>query len=240
MGEKAATKEVIGALLIALRDGEDSVRYTACETLGNMGEKAATKEILGELVIALDAANVFVGLKAGEALCRIGKRAPTKKVIGALVTALGNANVSVRKEACEALGNMGKDAATSSVVCALLAVADRDGYESLRKILNSSSALSEIDSVTISKLLELWNRGAWFTRDIPLEKIMRAYVNTGIPQWCPVISLHSLQTDCAITIVENTVIVYGNSEPVKFVIPSSTLRDELVRALSFANQTDLV
>ncbi|CAF4545235.1 unnamed protein product, partial [Didymodactylos carnosus] len=137
-----------------------------------------------------------------------------------MVTALENANASVREKACEALGNMDKEVATSSVVGALLAIAGHDHYESLRKVLNSSSDFSYIDSDTVSELLGLWNREAWFIRDIPLEKIMIAYVKTGFPEWWSVIELHALHTDCAITIVENTVIVYGNSEPVTFDIRS--------------------
>jgi HEAT repeat protein len=52
MGEKAATNEIINALMMALGDTNEWVRSSACEALGKMGEKAATNEVMEILLNA--------------------------------------------------------------------------------------------------------------------------------------------------------------------------------------------
>ena len=51
--EKAATSEVITALVTAMGDENDSVRWYACRALGALGEKAATTEVIAALVTAM-------------------------------------------------------------------------------------------------------------------------------------------------------------------------------------------
>ena len=53
LGEKAATSEVITALVTAMGDENDSVRSNACRALGALGEKAATSEVITALVTAM-------------------------------------------------------------------------------------------------------------------------------------------------------------------------------------------
>ena len=53
LGEKAATSEVITALVTAMGDENDSVRSNACQALGALGEKAATSEVIAALVTAM-------------------------------------------------------------------------------------------------------------------------------------------------------------------------------------------
>ncbi|CAF4268645.1 unnamed protein product [Rotaria magnacalcarata] len=53
MGEKAATKEVIEALVNVVGDRNSLVSMDACEALGEIGVKAATKEVIDALVQAL-------------------------------------------------------------------------------------------------------------------------------------------------------------------------------------------
>ncbi|CAF4816737.1 unnamed protein product, partial [Rotaria magnacalcarata] len=54
IGEKAATPEVIDALIHAMGDEDDSIRTSACITLRNIGEKAATPEVIAALVHAME------------------------------------------------------------------------------------------------------------------------------------------------------------------------------------------
>ncbi|CAF4930996.1 unnamed protein product, partial [Rotaria socialis] len=53
MGEKAATRQVIDRLVVALCDQKDQVQRSACSALGAMGEKAATSQVIDRLVVAL-------------------------------------------------------------------------------------------------------------------------------------------------------------------------------------------
>ena len=53
LGEKAATSEVITALVTAMGDENGSVRGNACRALGALGEKAATSEVITALVTAM-------------------------------------------------------------------------------------------------------------------------------------------------------------------------------------------
>ncbi|CAF0809542.1 unnamed protein product [Adineta steineri] len=64
---------------------------------------------------------------------------------------------------------------------------------------------------------------------------MEAYVCTKIAEWCPIIGLHSLRTACGVIIVEQRVVVYGNSNPIAFDMPSCKLCDDLADVL--ANQS---
>ncbi|CAF4126017.1 unnamed protein product, partial [Adineta steineri] len=150
-----------------------------------------------------------------------------------LVDALKDENT--RQKACEALGRIGGKAATSSVINGLLCIDDYYAYAAVENILISASSLSDIDSNTVLKLFDFWKQQEWRVRDIPIEKIMEAYVCTKIAQWCPIIGLHTLRTACGITIVGQRVIVYGNSNPVAFDMPSCTLCDDLANV--FANQS---
>ncbi|CAF3729048.1 unnamed protein product [Rotaria sp. Silwood1] len=230
MGEKAATNDVIAALMIALRDANDNVRRNACEALGQLGEKAATNEVIVALVTALGDVNGSVRAEACKCLGHVGEKATTNEVIAALMTALRNANDNVRRNACDALGQLGEKAATNRVINGLLCIANKNSYESLSRILLSASSLSNLDSNIVSKLFQFCHDSYLWPRDIPLEKIMMAYLDTKLVEWCPIIGLHSIRTGCSVTTVDRTIVVFGNSEPVKFNMPNSTLYDELVRA----------
>jgi hypothetical protein len=207
MGEKAATKDVIDALVKALEDQNSDGKREACKALGNMGEKAATKD-----------------------------------VIDALVKALANQNSGVRNEAFEALGKMGEKAATKDVINVLLIAKNSAGYWSgfntvldtvLEKNLVSCLTMSLLDSQTVSNLLLYLSQDEWFLLNgISIDKFIKAYRDTGIVEWTSVVTLLSLRRGCAITISENTIIVYGNEDPVPIPVSMSILRERLVEAFS--------
>ncbi|CAF0987424.1 unnamed protein product [Adineta steineri] len=270
IGEKAATKEVIAALMTALRDSDDGVIFEACVAVGEMGEKAATKEVIAALETELIDADWNFKIKVYEVLGRMGEKVATSDVTVALVNMLGDANdwirqkayealcrviekeitndiivlladalknTIARRRACEALSRIGGKAATINVINGLLCIDDDDAYRGLGKILISAPSLCQIDSNTVLKLFDFWSRREWDVRDIPIEKIMEAYKRTKIAKWCPIIALHSFRTACGVTIVGQKVVVYGNSNPIAFEMPSCKLSDDLADV--FTNQSGL-
>ncbi|CAF1422781.1 unnamed protein product [Didymodactylos carnosus] len=158
LGEKAATSEVIRALLNALGDENDAVRSSACEALGNMGDKAATSEVIRALLNALCDAQNLVRYSAREALETMGDEAATSELIRALLNALGDENENVRYSACVVLGKMGDKAATSELIRALLnALGDENANvrysacEALEK-MGDKAATSEVIRALLNAL----------------------------------------------------------------------------------------
>ncbi|CAF4757021.1 unnamed protein product, partial [Rotaria socialis] len=224
--------DVIVALVTALKNADDNVRRTAVEALGRIGETGATDDVIAPLIAALGDEKVSVRVSACEALGQIGEKAATDDFIAALLTALWDKEMYVRAKACEALGRLGGKAATSSVMNELLRIADFLASNSLKNILVSASSLSKIDSNTVSKLFNFWNRNALQVHNIPLEKIIQAFSDSKIVEWCSIIALHALRRHYAVTIVDQAIIVYGNSEPVKCDMPCHALRDQLVHVFT--------
>ncbi|CAF1478325.1 unnamed protein product [Adineta steineri] len=232
LGEKAATNDVIAALVIALGDANDNVRASACKAFGQLGRKAPANEVIAALVTALRQTNNDVKAGACEALGRIGEKAGTNDVIAPLWIALDDANHGVRARACTAIGQLGGKAATTSVINGLLRISDMAACNSLKKILVSASSLSDLDTNTVLKLFNFWNRNPLLLDGISLKTIMVAYSDTRIAEWGSVIALHALCTRCAVTIVDKMITVYGNCEPVKFDMPCRILCDKLVDAFT--------
>ncbi|CAF2098583.1 unnamed protein product [Rotaria magnacalcarata] len=84
-GEKAATNEVIAALINATRNEDYYVRSKACEALGKLGEKAATDEVVAALINATRDKAYNVTWKAWKALRELGEKAVTNEMIAGLV-----------------------------------------------------------------------------------------------------------------------------------------------------------
>jgi hypothetical protein len=104
-------------------------------------------------------------------------------------------------------------------------------------VLASSASLSYLDSDTVSKLSVFQNQSS--AHDLfclSLDKCIRAYFDTKITEWCSLIMLYALKTGSGITVSENTMVLYGDGEPMALSIPTSALRDELVRR--FATELD--
>ncbi|CAF3531955.1 unnamed protein product, partial [Adineta steineri] len=103
MGEKAATNEVIFALIIALRDQDLYVRHAARDAIGAISKTVATIEVICALINALRDQDLYVRLSACEALGAMGQNAATNEVISGLINALRDEYFGVRHAACEAL-----------------------------------------------------------------------------------------------------------------------------------------
>ena len=234
MGEKAATDEVINRLTSILADSVSDVRRSARFALGEMGEKAATNEVINGLVSALSDTDPDVISSACRALCKMGEKAATNEVINGLVSALRDTDYFVRKSAGKALVNMGEKAATSEVIEALL---DNCGVKSdvaypadkvARKLLEMVSCLSHLQPNVVLKLSKYIKKvGQWYLNNVPSEKLIGAFLDTGINFWLPIINRVFVNKGYGVTLFENTVVVYGNTEPVKLSFSNRELGQQL-------------
>jgi hypothetical protein len=207
MGEKAATNNVINGLVTALGDENDHVRRTACEALGKIGEKA-----------------------------------PTNDVINGLVTVLRDESMFVRESACQVLGKVGEKAATNDVINGLLDARDHvigysSAYGTLERIFLSFSALTQLPSDTVSKLFEKIKEGQLGAlRTVPPDQFVKVFLHTRSTVWLHVVIVVALLQGNAVTVIGNTIVVYGSQEPVQVPVPNEELRRELVEA--FIHQTE--
>jgi HEAT repeat protein len=101
----------IDALIEALEDPDDDVRWNTAEALGNIGSEAA----IDGLIKALEDPNGDVRWNAAEALGNIGSEA----AIDGLIKALEDPDDNVRWRAAEALGKIGLEAAIDGLIKAL-------------------------------------------------------------------------------------------------------------------------
>ncbi|CAF4005758.1 unnamed protein product [Adineta steineri] len=147
---------LINLVIIALDDKDATVRFYACEALGNMGEKAATNEVITKLVSALEDKSVRRGACA--ALGKIGVKAATNEVINKLINALEDKSDEVRWYACDALGNIGEKAATNEVITKLVNVLEDESekirYSACRALGNmgEKAATNEVITKLVSAL----------------------------------------------------------------------------------------
>ncbi|CAF4022603.1 unnamed protein product, partial [Adineta steineri] len=165
IGEKAATKEVIDALIVTLQDC--SVTADAVKALERLGINMASKYVIDALVEALENVDIhsdprgickaidYIGEKAGSkeaevcaVLGQIGEKAATKEVINALVLALRDSESELRVAAYTALGQIAKKAATKEMISVLLE-ALRDTKSDIRASL--CTALGQIGEKAATK-----------------------------------------------------------------------------------------
>ena len=242
MGEKAATHEVITGLVTALGDENWNVKCSVCEALGKLGEKSATNSLIDALVIALGDKMDHVRRTACEALGRIGEKAPTNEVINGLVTALWDKSMSVTESACKVLGKLGEKAATNEVINGLLNARDSViGYSNangtLQKIFLSFSGLTQLPSDTVSKLFVRINEGQLGAlRTVPPDQFMKVFLHTRSAVWLPVVTAVALLQGNAVTVTDNTFVVYGSEEPLMVLVTDEELRRELIEA--FVHHTE--
>jgi len=109
LGEAAARHpQVLPALLAALHDPAQDVRWLATEALGEVGEAVARHpQVLPALLAALHDPAQHVRRKAAEALERLGEAAARHpEVLPALLAALHDSAQDVRWRAARALGRL--------------------------------------------------------------------------------------------------------------------------------------
>jgi hypothetical protein len=235
MGEKGATNEVINRFLVSLHDAKDEVRRSACEALKIMGEKAATNEVINRLLILLHDAKDEVRRSACEAIKIMGEKAATNEVINRLLVLLHDVKDQVRRSACEALGKIGEKAVTNEVIRALLDVyihrGDKLGLSldfAMKNIFGLLPCLSALEDNTVRKLSEYISEGnSRCLRNISPEEFIKAFLNTKISFWLPIIRSVFVRQGYAITITGMTIAVHGRKEAVPVPFLSSEVGEEL-------------
>ncbi|CAF3578362.1 unnamed protein product [Rotaria sp. Silwood1] len=148
MGEKAATNDVVTALMNAMRDEDKYVRWAASEALGKMGEKATTNEVITALLNAMHDEHKYVRKVVSEALGKMGEKAATNEVITALVNAMRDEHYDVRWVASEAFGNLVEKAATNEVI------------NTLANAMHDEHNNAEVDACNTKVLASLNTEGA--------------------------------------------------------------------------------
>jgi HEAT repeat protein len=233
MGEKAATNEVINRLLLILGDADDAVRSSVCQALGEMGEKAATNEVINRLLLLLGDTDYLVRSGACLALGKIGEKAATNEVINRLL--LADSDCLGSNSACAALGKLGEKAATNEVIGVLLdtcemhkGVVPVNTVSTMTKIFDLLPCMSLLKADTVQKLskhIDDWD--CMFLGNISPEKLIEAFLDTKISWWFPIMKSVFTRRGYGITVTENTIVVYGNKEPVKIPFSSIELCQQL-------------
>ncbi|CAF3321366.1 unnamed protein product [Rotaria socialis] len=246
MGENVAINEVITGLLATLEHEDWNMKRAACAALGKMGEKAVTKAVISGLVATFGRKNEIdhVPRSACEALGKLGEKVPTDDVVNGLVIALGVDSISVREAASEALGKMVENVTTDDVINGLLSAGRRvigysRAYQTLEKILLSSTMLARLSSDTVLKLYQsMKDDQLGNLRTIPADKFMKVFLHTRNTAWLSVVAIFALLQGNTVTVIGDTFVLYGTEEPLQVFVhdAEAELRKELVEA--FIHQTD--
>jgi hypothetical protein len=160
------------------------------------------------------------------------------------MTVLGDENGEVRWCACEALWQMDVKEATNDIINELLdSLSSKDYFfrqnavETLKETLFSFSTWTQLPSNTVLKLFEnIKNGKLGDLRTVPPDEFMKVFLHTKNTLWLPVVAIVALLQGNAVIITDNTIVVYGNKEPVQVPIPNEELRRQLVEA--FVHQTE--
>ena len=121
--------KTVDTLITVLKDGDDSSRYSAAESLGKIGGSKAVDALITAFN---DERNYFdIRYKAVEALIKIGD----PKAVGALITALKDDDPYVQGLAAAALGVIGDPKAVGA-----LTLKDDDPVSSLKAVAGNNDA----------------------------------------------------------------------------------------------------
>jgi hypothetical protein len=151
------------------------------------------------------------------------------------VNALRDGKDDVKNSACYALGEMGEKVATRGVFEVLLDVCydnksevQNKVAECIGKMLKLSCSLSDLSYDTVGKLWKLIRKSEmWFLENVSPEKFIRAFLDTDISLWLPILKEISIRNGYGIILTENTVVVYGSKEPVDLSFSNRGLYQQL-------------
>ncbi|CAF3555646.1 unnamed protein product [Rotaria socialis] len=204
LGEKAATNEVIAALINAMRDESSGVRQKACAALGELGEKAATNEVIAAFINATRDKEYMIRQTACEALGNFGEKAATNEVIDSLVNFIGTIDDS-------------DDILVDALVRAMCSY---DGMRSLNlgtigKLCNWIRKSSEIDLTPI-----------------PSERLMELFLNSRNFSWLSLVAYVALLQGIAVTVCKGVVKIYDTKGVVELEMPNPELGITFTEAFS--------
>jgi hypothetical protein len=224
MGEKAANDEVIDRLSILFSHIDDEVRRSACDALAKMGGTTATSKVVNKLLILLDNSNPSVRRSACSVFAKMGETAATYELINKVVILLGDTDARVQIAACNALAEKGEKAVTNEVIERLLDAYHLDDSSSqyeisynMGKILDLLPSLADLKDESIVQKLSMCIQKMYnpFLKNSSPEKFIRAFLITKFELWLPIIRKVFILHKHAMTVTENTIIVYGSREPIK-------------------------
>jgi hypothetical protein len=130
---------------------------------------------------------------------------------------------------------MGDRAATNEVIAAFLEISADNACSSpettataIEKIVTESKDMFDLKRDTVMKLSKHFARSKWSLRkEISPEKFVRAFFETKISCWIPIIKKVLIKQRCGIIVTQDAVVVYGNKEPVVISFRDEKFGEEL-------------
>ncbi|CAF1617986.1 unnamed protein product [Adineta ricciae] len=172
---------------------------------------------------------------ACEAITLLNIDAVSMAVIDTVVGLLHDNDRNVRRRACWTLNSMGMKAARDEVINGLLDVYHRDVYaqmdasETIDEILPLIPSMAQLKSETVEKLSRYLNVLNWTVfKQHSVEHLVRAYFDTKIEFWLPIIEKICIFQPCCIIINGDQIIVDNNGDLVNILIPNSELHREML------------
>ena len=129
IGQKAATKEIITALINELRLHGTDRRHGVWSAITKIVAKTTSLDVIDILINALNDTSSNIRQYACRILCNIEKLPVKKELIDAVLNTIHDHENSVRAAACSTLGHIGRQSMYEEVIDALInAVRDRDNH----------------------------------------------------------------------------------------------------------------
>jgi hypothetical protein len=199
-----------------------------------MGERAATNEVINRLLLLLGDTNAPVRRSAFKALGKMGERAANNEVINRLLRLLGHTDYWVRRDSCEALNKSGEIAAISNVLEVLLDAGCVNEF-GMRDIIDERTeemfdwfpCMLNVEEVSADDTDLSHDKNCWIRKNSYPEKFIKVFLNTKLSFWFPIIARLSIDGGYAITVTENTVVVYGSNERLELPFSDGELGQRL-------------
>ncbi len=97
--------------------------------------------------------------------------------------------------------------------------------------------MTQLSSDTILKLFENIKKGQLGDlRTVHPDEFMKVFLHTKNIVWLPVVAIGALLQGSAVIVTDNTIVIYGNKEPIQVPVPNEEVRRQLVEA--FVHQTE--
>jgi hypothetical protein len=168
-----------------------------------MGEKAATSKVMNRLMVAFEDEFGFVRWKACEALEKMGEKVVTSDVIKRLVFGLGNTDPHVREAA----------------------------HEGVKRLLDLFLEMKELHRKKDGKASCPSNIGKCVDRSFMVVlELLKMFLCTKDYILLPALTYVTILEGIAMILNGDTLILYGNTEPVEMQVDDGKLIDELVKA----------
>ncbi|CAF2066064.1 unnamed protein product [Rotaria magnacalcarata] len=232
--EELVGQEFVKDLVIKLKDTNEHVRLKASHCLVQVVKHNVHQELIQESIIALQDVNAEIRVSACRALGLIKKEIVTDEAIKALAIAINDSAKDVSYHACKALENMDEKAATSEIIIGICHIYPKynHGNELLKKIFSVSSLWASLDPTTLTALVTFFKaKDMDILKHASIDELIKAYIRTEYEAWASIIASYSISTGIAITTSDNSILIYGDAEPVAWKMPKSQPYDHFIQTL---------